>query len=302
MKKKQITVFTPTFNRKMLLKRVFNSLQKQTNTNFKWLIIDDGSTDGTNIEVENFKKKAKFEIIYYCQKNGGKHRAHNTAVKMCDTKYLLILDSDDYLTENAIEVLLNKIAIIDNMDDISGIIGNRFNSLDGKVIGTILPNIKFSTGIELYQKRNFRGDTLRMYKNEILKNNLFPEIPGEKFVYENVVFDKIDKLYKMLIIHDKLYIGEYQNDGYTQKANKLKRNNPKGYALSLKSSAETAISLRKKINWTLLYIIWCYKTNCCNGFKEFHNKILFALLYPIAIILNLIKIPKFFFNVFKEEC
>ena len=45
--KKQITVFTPTYNRAYILERVYNSLIIQTNKEFEWIIVDDGSTDNT---------------------------------------------------------------------------------------------------------------------------------------------------------------------------------------------------------------------------------------------------------------
>ncbi len=296
-----ITVFTPTYNRKELLKRCFNSLLQQTDKNFKWLIVDDGSIDDTDKLVSILKKEAPFEIIYFYQQNGGKHRAHNTAVKLCDTNYFLILDSDDILSKNAIEVLNKKISLIDNQNNISGILGNRFYIENQKVIGTVVPDIKYASGIELYQKYNFKGDTLRLYKTKILKEYLFPEIPNEKFISENVVFDRIDQKYKFLIIKDKLYLCEYQENGYSNSINKLKYNNPIGYSLSLKSASETAINFGQKINWTILYIIWCKKMKLKNSFKEYKNKILYVILYPISQVFILMRYPRFFFKIFENE-
>ena len=156
------------------------------------------------------------------------------------------------------------------------------------------------SGLELYQKKGFKGDTLRLYKTKILKNYLFPEIENENFIYENVVFDKIDTKYKLLTINNKLYYGEYQENGYTSQSNKLKKNNPIGYSLSLKSSAETAVVFRKKVNWTLLYIIWCRKMKI-NGFKNFKKKILYIILEPVTWVMDFIKYPCFFYNLFKKE-
>ena len=217
-----ITIFTPTYNREKLLKRCYESLEKQSDKNFKWLVIDDGSKDDTKKMIEKIKEKATFEIKYIYQKNGGKHRAHNKAVDICDTNYFLILDSDDVLDSKCIEILNGKIKEIDKNGNVSGVLGNRFYYNNKKCIGTPIPNLKYSTGLELYQKYNFNGDTLRLYKTCILKKNLFPEIEGEKFVYENVVWDKIDTEYKMLLIKDKLYYCEYQEDGYTNRSEQLK--------------------------------------------------------------------------------
>ena len=120
---------------------------------------------------------------------------------------------------------------IKKMPNISGIIGNRYNAKTKDVIGTNMPqNLEYANGLELYQRYKFKGDTLRLYKTSILRENLFPQIDSEKFIYENVVFDKIDSKYKMLINRDELYYCDYLDDGYTNNANKLKCENPLGYA------------------------------------------------------------------------
>jgi len=294
-----ITVFTPTYNRKELLKRCYDSLLKQTNTNFIWLIVDDGSTDGTEDYINSIKIKSPFKIEYFYQPNGGKHRAHNKGVKMCHTEFFLILDSDDMLTKNCIERLNFYLKKIENEDFCSGIIGYRGDINTKKNIGKKLPKIAYATGIELYQKYNFDGDTLRLYKTNVLKENLFPEIAGENFISENVVFDKIDQKYKMYIIHDILYLCEYQQDGYSKNINKVRYNNPIGYALSLKSSAETAVKINKKINYTILYILWCQNLKI-PGLNKYKYKSLYLILYPVAEIFNLIKFPKFFYDNLKE--
>lgn len=295
-----ITIFTPTFNRKSLLERCYIFLVNQTKKDFEWLIVDDGSTDDTKKFVNDIKKNTPFQITYIFQKNGGKHRAHNTAVKNCKNDYFLILDSDDILDKKCIEVLDEKIKKINDMENISGIIGNRFRIDNKEVMGTHIPNDIITSGLELYQKNGFHGDTLRLYKTKILKEYLFPEIENEKFIYENVVFDMIDTKYKLLTISDKLYYGEYQENGYTAQANKLKLNNPIGYSLSLKSAAQTALVFKKRVNWTILYIIWCRKMKI-KGFRYFKNKILYILLEPVTWLFDLIKYPRFFYNIFKEE-
>lgn len=298
--RKEITIFTPTYNRARLLERIYFSLMKQLNHNFIWLIVDDGSIDNTKKIVENFINERKIEIKYIYQQNGGKHRAHNTAVKECKTDYFFILDSDDYLMEEATEILTQKIRLIENDDKISGIIGNRIDSINFKPIGKEIPNIGIASGNELYQKYNFKGDTLRMYKTSILKENLFPEIENEKFISENVIFDKIDSKYKMLIIKEKIYIGEYQENGYSNNIYKIQRMNPIGYLISLNSSANYSITLKKKIGYTILYMIWRKKMNLeyRKGIEK--NLILEILCFPLMYICLILKKPKFFFKNFED--
>lgn len=284
---KKITVFTPTYNRAYILEHAYQSLVKQTNQNFTWLIIDDGSTDDTYKFIKKWKKDGKIDIEYFYQENSGKHIAHNKAVKECKTDYMLILDSDDYLSNNAIEILMLEIKKIDNNKKISGIIGNRFYPKSDKCLGTQMPpNINYASSGELYEKYNFKGDTLRMYKTEILKQYLFPKIGKEKFMYENVIFDPIDAKYKMLINRDKLYYGTYLEDGYTKNTKRIKEENPVGYAYSLNIGVKYAITIRKKIKWTIIYILWCKKMHISKYYRNFNSKMYFIFVYPMALIYN----------------
>ena len=102
---KTITVFTPAYNRAHTLRRAFNSLKAQTCKDFEWLIIDDGSTDGTSELVERLQEEADFPIRYYWKENGGRHTAVNYSYQFLQTKYVVTLDSDDELTPNAVELM-----------------------------------------------------------------------------------------------------------------------------------------------------------------------------------------------------
>ena len=78
----------------------------QTVYDFEWLIIDDGSNDNTENIVKTFKKQSLFTIKYIKQENRGKHTALNKAFEITNTELFMILDSDDCLTENAIEEII----------------------------------------------------------------------------------------------------------------------------------------------------------------------------------------------------
>ena len=54
---KTLTVFTPTYNRKHTLPRTYESLCRQTCSDFEWLVIDDGSSDGTREWIEGLGDK-----------------------------------------------------------------------------------------------------------------------------------------------------------------------------------------------------------------------------------------------------
>ena len=98
-----LTIFTPTYNRRELLERAYRSLTEQTRQDFIWLIVDDGSTDGTSEQVQEWIEANQILIRYHVRENGGKMRAHNDGVRLCHTELFLCLDSDDYLGTDAVE-------------------------------------------------------------------------------------------------------------------------------------------------------------------------------------------------------
>lgn len=77
---KKIAIVTPTYNRCDLLPRLVASLDRQTDQEFDWIIIDDGSTDGTKSYIEKMMKKGNvYNIVFYTVPNGGEIKS----VKLC---------------------------------------------------------------------------------------------------------------------------------------------------------------------------------------------------------------------------
>ena len=132
---KFITVFTPAYNRAYCLHRVYESLIKQTNQNFVWLIVDDGSTDNTKALVQQWVQERKLDIRYIYKANGGMHTAHNTAYKNIDTELNVCIDSDDFMPVDAIQNIYENWKKIKNDDSIAGLVGLD-ESIDGDLIGS----------------------------------------------------------------------------------------------------------------------------------------------------------------------
>ena len=134
----RITVFTPTYNRRKSLPRVFESLKMQTFRDFIWIIVDDGSTDDTESLVDEFKKKADFKIVYIYQKNAGKHSAINRALQETTSELFLIADSDDSFKANALEVFIDTWESIpeEERNQYKGVIAKCYNAEDGTPIGS----------------------------------------------------------------------------------------------------------------------------------------------------------------------
>ncbi|WP_174734332.1 glycosyltransferase family 2 protein [Mesobacillus harenae] len=293
--KTTITVFTPTYNRADLLYNLYSSLKLQTYKNFDWLIVDDGSTDKTRDVVESFKKENILNITYIKTKNKGKMQAINTGVNNCKTDLFFIVDSDDYITESAIEKLITSWTQ-EKSENLSGIIAMRGNVKTYTPIGgTMLPEIKTETLYNLYNKYSYKGDLAVVYRTDVLKKFPFPYIEGEKFISEAYIWMKIDEHYKMLILRDIIYLCEYLDDGYTTNAKKLMLNNPKGYRLYYLQHARMSqylsrgLKIKRKIISIIKYIGFSIKAKE-PIFRNNPYKILTICLYPIGIAYRSIKL------------
>ena len=99
---KRITVFTPTYNRKYILPKLYDSLCCQERKDFLWLIVDDGSTDGTEELVRQWMSDSVLDIEYHYQENRGKMAAHNEGVRLCTTELFVCVDSDDLLASPSV--------------------------------------------------------------------------------------------------------------------------------------------------------------------------------------------------------
>ena len=227
-----ITVFTPTFNRGHIIEKLYKSLRNQTCKNFEWIVIDDGSTDNTKeIFREILNQKNDFPIHYYTVKNGGKHRAINKAVNLANGSHMFIVDSDDYIVNDAIETIYNWLEDInDEFAGVSGLRGYDKTTPMGNIDCFINDDFLDKTNIER-RYMNSLDDMAEIYRIDILKKFPFIEIEGEKFITESVVWDEIAYNGYKIRWHNKIiYICNYLEDGLTKSGKKIFIENPKGYA------------------------------------------------------------------------
>lgn len=223
-----ITIFTPTFNRSTTLPRLFESILNQTCLDFEWIIVDDGSTDDTEQLVKSWTEKCSFSLHYIKQENGGKHRAHNVAVSHAKGDLFFIVDSDDYIPKDAIELLEYHYNQIKDDEAFCGVAGSKCFP-DGRRVGGEVHYDILDTDVVTYrQKLRIKGDMAEVWKPSVLKEYLFPEFPGEKFITEALVWNEIAKNYKLRFFNKPIYYCEYLMDGLTNNINRHHRNSPQG--------------------------------------------------------------------------
>lgn len=278
---KTITVVTPTYNRANELEKAFNSLKEQTEKDFEWLVIDDGSTDNTEDVIKDFKKETNFDISYYKQDNQGKHIALNIAFKKVKTELLMILDSDDCLTRTAIEEIL--------------LIHNKYKD-DDKVVAYVFQKGKLNAPTEritqVFKKEQFidnyntyiinkeiKGDKEEVFKTKILKNYSYPQYLGEKFVGEGVLWSKISHNYDMVFCNKIIYLCEYLDGGLTKSGRSFRMKNPQGGKYHAEEYLDKRYKNKIRIKNAILYLVYskALKENYFKILKNRKEKILFIM-------------------------
>ena len=228
-----LTVFTPTYNRAYILQRCYESLVRQTSKDFIWLIIDDGSTDNTKALVEKWiKEENKFEIKYVYKENGGMHTGHNKAYELIDTELNVCIDSDDFMPDNAVELIVDFWSKYGS-DRYSGIV-SLDNDDKGNIIGTKLPNKKSIKLCDFYDMGG-KGDKNLIYRTDIMrKYPPYPEFQGEKFVPLDYKYLLVDQEYDLLILNEPTCTVEYMEDGSSRNMFRQYYKNPRGFSFMRK--------------------------------------------------------------------
>lgn len=267
MREPYITIFTPTYNRKNLLCRLYQSLCSQEAMNYEWIIVDDGSSDGTEELVRGWSgaSAAPFEIRYYKQEHGGKHRALNKGFLLARGIYFFIVDSDDYLTADATKVIEKWGKTAEAQEGIAGVSGLRIS--DSGILGgrPVMPEHADYVEASNFEraKYNLWGDKAEVYKTSILRKYPFPEFDGEYFVTESVCWDAIAAAgYKLRWYDYPIYHCEYLEGGLTKSgANSMEGHakNYRGYCYRIKKGMqrnpfETKCGLMKDYLKTSVYM------------------------------------------------
>ena len=131
--KTEVSIVLPTFNRASFLVEAFESIRAQTFTDWKLIIVDDGSEDDTRELCESFIAECQNPVIYIYQENAGAAAARNHCLDYADSPLIAFFDSDDLWEPWH---LGNMVAILYEHEDIDWVYGDarRINATTGELM------------------------------------------------------------------------------------------------------------------------------------------------------------------------
>ncbi|MBW7802972.1 MULTISPECIES: glycosyltransferase family A protein [Streptococcus] len=224
-------IVTPTYNRAKELCILYKTLKSQTCLDFKWLVVDDGSTDETPLLIAKFQEDSCVAIDYLKKDNGGKHTAYNLALDyMSKIDCHIVVDSDDWLAMDAVEQILQDLEKTSNKE--IGIVYPRYgrNSspqwLSDNVKYVSIPDIKLKYGLSI--------ETAIVIKNLFIGQLRLPSFEGEKFLSEEIFYIMLSEFGKFLPLNRRIYFFEYLEHGLTNNLFHLWKKNPKSTYLLFK--------------------------------------------------------------------
>lgn len=222
-----VTVFTPVYNREKEIVKLYESLCRQTVKDFEWIVVDDGSKDNVWNELQKFQAETQeFPIRIYQQNNAGKHTAINTGVKYASGEFFVIVDSDDFMVDNAIETIISEFR---NLPSNYAGIGLQRIAPDGNVIGSTFQGEYVDATTCDRPKYHIEGDKAEVFYTAVIKKYPFPVFEGEKFLSEACVWYKMSHDGLLIRwINKPAVVCEYLEGGLTDNSEKLALNNFKG--------------------------------------------------------------------------
>lgn len=292
---KTIAVLTPNFNRANLLKRLYDSLEKQTSKNFKWYVVDDGSKEDPTEFIESVKSSASFEIELIKKENGGKHTCINKGIQVIEEPLTIIVDNDDFLLKNAIATIEADYSEIKDDKEICGL-GYLKLDLNLNCVGKMYSKDGLvDTFINERYNRNVDGDKCEVFKTEILKKYPFPVFEGENFLSESTVWCKMALNYKMKFYNKGIYVCEYQPEGLSSSVHKRLFKNPKGSACCYLSLSTKPFKLGLKFKYTIAYIVYSMaaKLKVKEQYKKANSKFIYCVTFLPAVLIYLFKKNKY---------
>ena len=316
---KTLTVFTPTYNRKHTIVRTYESLCRQSCADFDWLIIDDGSSDGTRAWVDSLGEKLvdsgtrfdwmgcllegkdanhfviqteRFDIEYIYKPNGGLYTGYNTAYATIQTELCVCVDSDDYMPDDAVEKILK--CWKDRGEKMyAGFLGLDYNITTRELIGGRFPEgLNEAFFYDLTLKKLHGGDTKPVLRTDLMRA-VAPQVgfPDEKNFNPVYMMLQVCDNYPVLLLNENLCNVEYQigADSMSQGIWRQYVNSAKSFAkLRLLEMSLNHNTWGNKMRVCIHYISSCLLSKDSEWLEKSPLKAMTLLLFPFGFVMYLL--------------
>lgn len=223
----KIALVTATHNRAPLLKRLYQSLTRQTDQDFTWVVIDDCSTDDTSELLEQWRQEGiiRLHVIVH-QQNRGKCASLNAAFEDGDADLYQVIDSDEVLYPDAVQ-LIRTTLLRHVQDPRVGALHFRYRQSDDTMIGPVLGDEWVLTRPE-HDGRWGKYDGSIGYLSRAVRDFRYPEFPGETYMGPTVLQLMMTPRYSIAFTDTAIGVAEYQPGGLTRSGRGLRVRNPLG--------------------------------------------------------------------------
>lgn len=290
-----VTILTPTYNRKEYLPKLYRSLHAQDSDRWMWLIVDDGSTDGTPEIVQKWEKENPEKVHYLRKENGGKHTALNLGIETIRTPLTFIVDSDDTLLPDAVRTIEKYNSEYESQREKENLCGFSFLRINDKGevnAGEYARDNTIGTYAELRINAGDTGDKAEVFYTSVLKKFPFPVFYGERFLPEDAVWMAMSGEYRLVFANRKIYVCDYHDGGLTKTGRYMKIYSPLGmmYRSAVYLNSPQLKNTKVKLKMLILYQVYMRFAREKYGFKTqkdfeqagippFHAGILWTILY-----------------------
>lgn len=188
---KDISIIIPIYNAEKYINKCLDSILKQTKKELEIILINDGSTDNTEKIIKTYQDK---RIKYFKNDNHGIGYSRNFGINQSTSKYIMFLDSDDYLETTACEELFNK-AEKDNLDIVISDFYKVFNNNIEEIKLPSFENSSLKDNPDIITE--YLNPWAKLYSSKLLKDNKIKFVENLKYEDAPFVIETLDKAKKI---------------------------------------------------------------------------------------------------------
>ena len=251
------------------------------------MVIDDGSTDNTREIIAQYIAEQRIAIRYVWKENGGLYTGYNTAYANITSPLNVCIDSDDFMPENAVELILQTWNERGG-EQYAGIIGLDFYADKKQPIGGYFPeNLQEVSLNEISEKGLYKGDAKQVMRSDLTRTAIIEEdFHGEKdFNPYSMVFQAANSL-PLLVINDNLCFVDYQPTGMA--ANIYKQYYRSPWSFMKMRQIEMTVgskSIRNLLRLNIHYVSSCLIVRNKHWLKDSPRPLLTLLMSPLGFLL-----------------